>query len=103
MGSSDRGVLRGRRRHGAGQYYIGTDPLYLLAAALYRLAHPPYVLGSLAMLQGYFGAWLSGAARHDDAELRSFVRRYQRRALRVGKAQAIEEIEARAARHWGAA
>ncbi len=95
MGSSEKGVLTGRRRHGAGQYYMGSDPLYFAATALYRMAHPPYLLGGLAMLRGYAGAWASGAPRHDDAELRAFIRAYQRRALRVGKARAVAEIEAR--------
>ena len=101
MGSSERGVLTGRRRHGYGQYYMGSDPLYFAATAVYRMAHPPYVLGGLAMLQGYFGAWARGAARHDDPELRRFIRAYQRRALRVGKARAVAEIEARGARRHG--
>jgi hypothetical protein len=95
MGSSERGVLTGRRRHGAGQYYMGSDPLYFAATAIYRMAHPPYLLGGLAMLRGYAGAWASGAPRHEDAALRAFIRAYQRRALRVGKARAIAEIEAR--------
>ena len=94
MGASQNGVLTGRRRHGQGQWYMGSDPLYFTATALYRMAHPPYGIGGLAMLQGYFGAWLRGAPRHDDPELRAFVRRYQRRALRVGKARAVAEIEA---------
>ena len=94
MGSSERGVLTGRRRHGYGQYYMGSDPLYFTATAVYRMAHPPLVLGGLAMLRGYFGAWARGEARHDDPELRRFIRAYQRRALRVGKARAVAEIEA---------
>jgi glycosyltransferase involved in cell wall biosynthesis len=97
MGSSEKGVLTGRRRHGYGQYYMGSDPLYFAATAFYRMAHPPYVLGGLAMLQGYFGAWARGAAQHDDPDLRRFIRAYQRRALRVGKARAVAEIEARGA------
>jgi len=97
MGSSGAGVLAGRRRHGEGQWYMGSDPLYFAATALYRMAHPPYVSGGLAMLRGYVGAWLSGAPRHHDATLRAFVRRYQRRALVVGKRRAIAEIEARIA------
>jgi biofilm PGA synthesis N-glycosyltransferase PgaC len=94
MGTSQKSVYTGRRRHGFGQYYMGSDPLYFTATALYRMAHPPYVLGGLATLQGYFAAWLRGEKQHDDADLRAFVRAYQRRALRVGKARAVAEIEA---------
>jgi hypothetical protein len=99
MGSSQKSVHVGRRRHGFGQYYMGSDPLYFTATAVFRMAHPPYVAGGLSMLAGYFGAWMRRAPRHPDAELRAFIRAYQRRALLKGKARAVAEIEAeRAAR-----
>lgn len=94
MGSSQTSIWTGKRRHGAGQYYMGSDPLFFLATAVFRMAEPPYVLGGLAMIQGYLGAWLRGEPRHDDLALRGFIRAYQRRALRVGKARAVAEIEA---------
>jgi glycosyltransferase involved in cell wall biosynthesis len=100
MGSSEKGVLTGRARHGRGQWYMGSDPLYFAATAVFRMAHPPYVLGGLAMLWGYFSAMAQGAPRHDDPELRAFIRAYQRRALRVGKARAIAEIEKAGADAW---
>lgn len=100
MGSSQKSVFTGRRRHGFGQYYMGSDPLYFLATGLYRMAHPPYVLGGLAIIQGYMGAWLRGVRRHEDAELRKFVKQYQRRALKVGKARAVAEIEDARAANW---
>jgi biofilm PGA synthesis N-glycosyltransferase PgaC len=59
------------------------------------MAEPPYVLGGLAMLQGYLAPWLRGAPQLDDPELVAFIRAYQRRALRVGKARAVAEIAAR--------
>ncbi|MGR3611204.1 MAG: glycosyltransferase [Paracoccus sp. (in: a-proteobacteria)] len=100
MGSSQKSVFTGRRRHGFGQYYMGSDPAYFMATGIYRMAHPPYVLGGLATIQGYLGAWLRGARRHEDAELRRFIRAYQRRALRVGKARATAETEAARAASW---
>jgi hypothetical protein len=100
MGSSQKGVLTGRARHGFGQYYMGSDPLYFLATALFRLAHPPYVLGGLAMAWGYADAWARGAPQHGDAGLRAFVRAYQRRALMQGKARAVAAIEAAQAAAW---
>ena len=39
-------------------------------------------------------------AQHQDAELRAFIRAYQRRALSVGKAKAVAEIEAKRAGAW---
>jgi poly-beta-1,6-N-acetyl-D-glucosamine synthase len=94
MGSSQKSIHVGRRRHGFGQYYMGSDPLFFAATALFRMAHPPYVTGGLSMLAGYLGAWWRGERQHEDAELRAFIRAYQRRALRVGKARAVAEIEA---------
>ena len=96
MGSSQVSIYEGRRRHGRGQYFMGSDPLFYLATCIFRMAEPPLVLGGLAMLQGYLGAWMSGARQLDDPKLIAFIRAYQRRALRVGKAQAIAEIDARA-------
>ena len=94
MGSSEQSIYEGRRRHGRGQWYMGSDPLYYAATCVFRMLEPPYVLGGLAMAQGYLGAWLRGAPQHDDRNLRAFVRAYQRRALRVGRARAIAEIDA---------
>ncbi len=94
MGSSQTSIYTGRRRHGFGQYFMGSDPLFYLATCVFRMAEPPYVLGGLAMAQGYFGAWARGERQLDDPELVAFIRAYQRRALRVGKAKAVAEIEA---------
>lgn len=100
MGSSQKNIFVGRARHGYGQYYMGSDPLYFMATVVYRMAHPPYILGALAMFWGFMRAALTGAARHDDPALRSFIRSYQRRALTVGKGRAIREIEARTKPLW---
>jgi glycosyltransferase involved in cell wall biosynthesis len=92
MGSSQRSVYVGRMRHGFGQYYMGTGFLYMLANAVNRLNERPYVAGSLAMLWGWFAAALQGKPRFEDPEFRRFLRRYQWRALLVGKRRAIDEI-----------
>lgn len=94
MGSSQTNIYTGRRRHGFGQYFMGSDPLFFLATAIFRMTDRPYVLGGLATVQGYFGAWLRGAKRLDDPALRTFIRRYQRRALFKGKMAAVQEQEA---------
>ena len=95
MGSSQVSIYEGRRRHGRGQWFMGSDPLFYLATCIFRMAEPPFVLGGLAMLQGYLGAWIQGDRQYDDKDLRAFIRAYQRRALRVGKARAVAEIENR--------
>ena len=100
MGSSQQSIYTGRRRHGFGQYYMGTHPLFLMASAVNKMRQPPYVLGGLAMLQGYFGAMLRSVDRHGDAELIQFIRAYQWQALLKGKAGAVAAIEADRAGMW---
>jgi glycosyltransferase involved in cell wall biosynthesis len=92
MGSSQQSIYAGRMRHGYGQYFMGTGFLYLAASALSRINQRPYVLGSLATMWG----WIQSAAlqrpRYENPEFRRFLRRYQRRALLVGKRRAIAEL-----------
>jgi glycosyltransferase involved in cell wall biosynthesis len=92
MGSSQQSIYTGRMRHGYGQYFMGTGFIYMLASALSRLNQKPYVLGSLAMLWGWLRSAARGAPRYDDPEFRRFLRRYQWRALAVGKHRAVEEV-----------
>ncbi|MEM9755876.1 MAG: glycosyl transferase family 2, partial [Pseudomonadota bacterium] len=100
MGSSQAGIHTGRRRHGFGQYFMGSDPIYYAATCVFRMKEPPYVTGGLSMFWGYVQSWLKGARRLDDAELVAFIRRYQRRALVVGKTRATAEVEAARASAW---
>lgn len=92
MGSSQQGVLTGRARHGFGQYFMGTGFLFMLASAVSRMNQRPYVIGGLAMLWGYVRSALRRLPRYDNPEFRRFLRRYQRRALLVGKRRAIEDL-----------
>ncbi len=92
MGSSEQSIYKGRMRHGFGQYFMGTGFVYMLANAMNRINEKPFVLGSLAMLWGWLSSALLRKPRFDDPEFRKFLRRYQRRALLVGKNRAIEEI-----------
>ena len=94
MGSSQTSIYTGRRRHGFGQYFMGSDPLFYLATCVFRMRERPYVLGGLAMVQGYVSSWMRGERQLDDPDLRAFIRAYQRRALRMGKTRAVADIEA---------
>ena len=93
MGSSDSSLLRGRRRHGHGQYFMGTAPAYLLASALRRLLQPPRVIGAVVMWWGYVGSWLRREPRYEDLRFRRFLRRYQWSTMVRGKKRAIARIE----------
>ncbi len=92
-GSSQQSVYAGRMRHGYGQYFMGTGFLYMAASALYRMNQKPYVLGGLAMLWGWVRSAIQRKPRYDNEKFRTFLRRYQRRALLVGKKRAIKELE----------
>jgi glycosyltransferase involved in cell wall biosynthesis len=94
MGSSQTSIWTGKRRHGFGQYFMGSDFPYYCATCLFRMTERPFLLGGLAMLQGYVTAWLRRDRQLDDPDLVAFIRSYQRRALWRGKARAIAEIEA---------
>ena len=93
MGSSERGIWTGRVRWGYGQYFMGTAPVYLLASSIFRLPKHPILLGSVAMLWGYFSSALRGVGRYDDREFRKFLRRYQYACLRLGKPGATRKFD----------
>lgn len=102
MGSSQHSIYEGRRRHGRGQWFMGSDPVYYLATCVFRMAEPPFFLGGMAMFQGYIVAWLRGERQIDDLDLRRFIRAYQRRALRVGKSKATAELDQQGSIVWRA-
>jgi biofilm PGA synthesis N-glycosyltransferase PgaC len=58
QGSSFRG-LRGRVIWGQGAYAIGIHPLFALARGIYRLAEPPWLVGGLAFIWGFFASYLN--------------------------------------------
>ncbi len=90
MGSSQQGILVGRMRHGAGQYFMGTGFTYMAASALGRTTQKPYIIGSLAMMWGWLRAAINRKPRYPDLAFRSFLRRYHRQTLLLGKERAIE-------------
>jgi poly-beta-1,6-N-acetyl-D-glucosamine synthase len=100
MGSSQQNIFTGRMRHGFGQYFMGTGMIYMLASALYRMAHPPYVIGGLAMFWGYLNSLLKGVPKFDDEELVKFIRQYQWACLLKGKSRATAEFNAKQAEIW---
>ena len=85
MGSSQNGILTGRMRHGFGQHFMGTGLIYTIAATIYRLNHPPVIIGSLASFWGYLKSIICRNPKINDPEMISFMRKYQWRCLRIGK------------------
>ncbi len=93
MGSSDRGWMRGRVRHGEGQFFMGTSLPYMTASAVYRMTRPPYVIGGLAMWYGFVRSWIARRPRYEDSDFRRFLRRFQWQSLLLGKRRAMQRAE----------
>ena len=91
MGASHKGIITGRVRQGFGQYYMGTSLWYLAASAISRVGRPPYIVGELAVLWGWIEGALRGRPRYANPAYRKFLRRFQMRALLVGKKRATQE------------
>ena len=102
QGASQKGIWTGRVRAGFGQYFMGTSPFYYVAVAVYRLPAHPAVIGSMAMLWGYFSSWLKALPRYNDPEFRRFLRSYQHACLRMGKPAATARLDAERASRWDA-
>jgi len=88
MGASQESLLKGRQRHGFGQYFMGTGWLYICLSAFTRLLHPPYVLGAASILWGYIKSAWEKKPRYQDQEFRQFLRAYQWNCLLLGKKHA---------------
>jgi poly-beta-1,6-N-acetyl-D-glucosamine synthase len=99
-GSSQQGILTGRVRHGRGQYFMGTGPMYMLSSAVYRMFARPFVVGGLAMAWGWCLAWLTRQPRYKAPNFRRFLRRYQLACLLEGKRRATERFEADGEASW---
>ena len=100
MGTSQQNWWTGRVRHGFGQYFMGTSLTYMLASCVFRLLHPPALVGSLAMLWGWAQSAINEVPRYDDPGFREFLRRYQLACLIEGKRQATARFDADGANRW---
>ena len=100
MGSSQKGILTGRMRHGFGQYYMGTGFLYMTASALFRMTMRPWIVGGLAMWWGYFSSLVTRKGRLPDPDFRRFLRRYQAWCLLVGKRRATARLNRKSELTW---
>lgn len=102
MGSSQKGIVTGRKRHGFGQYFMGTGLAYMTVSSLFRMLHPPVFVGGFSMWLGYMESMLSGKQRFDDRALVEFINHYQWQCLLKGKKAATEALNARQESVWTA-
>jgi hypothetical protein len=100
MGSSEKGIVTGRIRHGRGQYYMGTGLAYMTVSSLYRMLRPPLVIGGLAMWWGYVSSLVRRARRYEDPTFRRFLRSYQQDCLVRGKSAATRRLDERRVARW---
>lgn len=100
MGSSQKGMLTGRMRHGFGQYFMGTGLTYMTVSAIYRMTRPPLVVGGLAMWWGYMQSMLSAKKRLNDLSFRTFLRKYQWACLLNGKKKATAMLNEQMKPYW---
>ena len=103
MGSSYKGILTGRKRHGYGQYFMGTRLFYMIISSIYRMFRPPFVIGGFAMLWGFAQSWLANKQRLEDEEFRKFLHKYQWNCLLRGKKRATELLNRQQEHVWNPA
>jgi biofilm PGA synthesis N-glycosyltransferase PgaC len=100
MGSSQNSIYSGRMRHGFGQYFMGTGLVYMFATSVFRMFHPPYITGGMAMFWGYLKSLLQRVPRYQDRQLREFICNYQWKCLLMGKSRATRQLDDRQAAVW---
>lgn len=81
QGSATRSGLALIRNDGRKDYLLGSDPLWEICRAVYRLANPPYLVGGLALLYGYMRPAITRTPKSAPTEIVQFRRRDQRTRL----------------------
>lgn len=75
------GALKSKVEQGYGAHYMGYHPLFIIARGIRYMAKPPYLIGGLAMIYGFFFARLRGLERYSDKQVIRYVRRTQLKQL----------------------
>jgi hypothetical protein len=82
MGTGSASQLVGIFRHGQKDRHLGGHPLWQIFRSAYQMTRPPYVIGGLCLLAGYFWALVRRAERPISRELVHFHREEQLARLR---------------------
>jgi glycosyltransferase involved in cell wall biosynthesis len=69
-------------RYGKKDYYLGGHPLWQVFRGAYQLTKPPYIVGGLCLIAGYWSAMLQRTKRPIPQELVDFQRAEQMARLR---------------------
>ncbi len=76
-GSTQINIFTGKKRRGAGMYFMGAHPVWVIASALRRFFEPPMARGSWYVLVGYFQEMFRRGDQLQDRELVSYIRHWQ--------------------------
>jgi hypothetical protein len=100
MGSSSGSIWEGRKRHGRGQYMMGTGLVFMVASAVRRLPSYPFFTGSLGMMIGYLEGMVTKQPRHGSRDFRRLLSRFHWESLVMGKRRAARRVESRQEKFW---
>jgi hypothetical protein len=82
-------------RWGHGKYFMGSQPFYVAAVSLYRMAERPFLVSGLGIFWGYAKSLKDKAPRMEDPDYLRFLRRFERESLLFGKRRATERFDQR--------
>jgi glycosyltransferase involved in cell wall biosynthesis len=77
LGTAERSLLSSLFSYGEKDYYLGGHPLWELFRVAYRATKKPYLMGGMALLSGYFSAFLRRMERPVSNDLMRFHRHEQ--------------------------
>jgi len=82
MGRAQYGTVRAKFEVGKLDYALGGHPLWELFRSAYQMSKPPFILGGLMILLGYYSSMLRGVPQSVTPELMQFRHREQIARLR---------------------
>jgi biofilm PGA synthesis N-glycosyltransferase PgaC len=100
MGSSQQSIYVGRRRHGYGQYFMGTSFAFMTANNLLRVFSPPAFTGAAMVWWGFVESMIKRKPQYNDLEFIRFLRRWQRMSLIMGTKRATAKIDEEQKEVW---
>src|SRR5258708_6341355 len=96
MNSAMNKGLKLKFKWGQSDYRLGSHPVWQLFRCCYQMTQPPYVIGGLLTLTGYYFALLAGRPRSVSAEFAAFRGKEQMKRLKSfffsGRADSVEPV-----------
>lgn len=79
------GILNGKQNLGKASYYLGYHPIFLIFRAIRHMALPPYVIGGIQMLIGFFSGYIKRQTQIQNLDFIKFLRKQQLNRLLAKK------------------